>query len=303
MSLDVQPPRRPRPRRGPLRRYLETRGLLGVHQAPHVDTRLVTADGARLAGTYLAGPNGPSGDGPRLGGEVAVLLLHGFAANRRKPAYARLADGLARHVPVLALDLRGHGGSSGVSTLGDREVADVVAGIGWLHRFGHPRVVVMGWSMGATAALHAASRGADLDAVVTVSAPAWFRAPAENAATRRLERVWHSPLQRQALRRLLGVSLAPPSAWSDPPHPVEMAATITRPLLVVHGADDGYFPVTDAQALVAAAGGDTQLWIEPAGFGHAEDGITPAFVDALGRAVVEVAATGRYPSRAEVRAD
>lgn len=299
MSLDVQPPRRSGPRRGPMRRYLETRGVLGRHAAPHMTTRLVTSDGARLAGTYLGGPVGHGGRND----EVAVLLLHGFAAHRRKPSYARLADGLAAHVPVLSLDLRGHGGSSGWSTLGDREVADVEAGMRWLEGFGHARIVVMGWSMGASAALHAVWHGAPAEAVVTVSAPAWFRSPAQTPATQRLETLWHSPAQRRALRALLGVSLAPPSAWRDPPHPVEMVATITQPLLVVHGVDDAYFPVDDAHAFAAAAAGEARLWIEPAGFGHAEDGVTPALVDALGRAVVEVAAKGRFPARDAARRD
>src|SRR5690606_15181145 len=88
------------PRRGPVRRYLEARGVLGGHAAAHSHTRLVAADGTHLAGTLLAGPADAPG---------AVLLLHGFAANRRKPAYARLADGLSRACGVLALDLRGHG--------------------------------------------------------------------------------------------------------------------------------------------------------------------------------------------------
>jgi len=156
------------PRRGPVRRCLETRGLVGSFVSAHVDTRLEAADGTRLAGSLLPGP---------ARAPAAVLLLHGFAANRRKPAYARLADGLAQHLTVLALDLRGHGGSGGSSTLGDREAEDVAAGVRWLRRFGHRRVVLVGVSMGATAVLHAASRGSRVDAVVTVSAPAYLGSP------------------------------------------------------------------------------------------------------------------------------
>jgi uncharacterized protein len=253
-----------------------------------VTTRLVAADGTRLAGTYL----------PAGGVEVAVLLLHGFAANRRKPAYARLADGLATRVPVLALDLRGHGESGGWSTFGDREADDVTAGVDWLQRLGHRRVVVVGLSMGATAALHAASTGLDLAGVVAISAPARFRDQPETEATKRLKRVWDSPAQRRALHLALGVRLAGPEHWRRPPHPVAMAADITSPLLVVHGEDDAYFPMSDAEDLVAAAGGPVTLWREPAGFGHAEDGVVPAFVDALGAAIVAGASTGRFPERA-----
>jgi uncharacterized protein len=292
VSPPVHPPRPPAPRRGPVRRYLETRGVLGGHVLDHVQTRLRSADGTELAGTYLPGP-APS--------PAAVLLLHGFAANRRKPAYARLADGLAGRLSVLALDLRGHGGSEGSSTLGDREAEDALAGVDWLRRFGHQRVVLLGLSMGGTAALHAASRGAEVDGVVAVSAPARFRDPPHEGPMRRLHAIWESPLQRRAMQALVGVTLAGPEAWTGPPHPVQMAAALRAPLLVVHGEDDGYFPSTDGADLVAAAGGAAVLWQEPVGFGHAEDGVTPAFVDALGLAVLTLVREGRFPERAEVR--
>jgi uncharacterized protein len=292
VSSPVHPPREPVPRRGPVRRYLETRGWLGGHDVDHVTTRLRSVDGTPLEGSYLPGPP----DAP-----LAVVLLHGFAANRRKPAYARLADGLAEHVAVLALDLRGHGGSGGRSTLGDREAQDAIAGVEWLRRYGHDWVVLLGLSMGGTAALHAASRGAEVAGVVAISAPARFRDAPDDGPMKRLHAIWESPLQRRAVRALVGVSIAGPDAWSDPPHPVVMAAASTRPLLVVHSDDDGYFPATDGEDLVTAAGGHAVLWQEPVGFGHAEDGVTPAFVDGLGRALVTLAHEGRFPRRDEVR--
>lgn len=289
--------RRGSPRRGPVRRYLEARGVVGGLPGPRVQARLRAEDGTRLTGTYLPGPGGGQAVARRQA-TTAVLLLHGFGANHRKPAYARLATGLARRAPVLAVDLRGHGRSGGRSTLGDHEVGDVAAGVRWLRSFGHDEVVLVGLSMGGTAALHAAAAGVPVAAVVTISAPAWFRDRAETPPMQRLEGVWHSPSQRMLLRLLVGITLAGPDAWRSPPHPAEMAAAFRVPLLVVHGRDDAYFPVSDARALVAARGDGAVLWEEPAGFGHAEDGLLPGFVAALGDAIVEVAASGRFPARA-----
>jgi uncharacterized protein len=285
VSTHVQPP----PPRGPLRRYLETRGLVGGHALEHATTRLRSADGTALEGTYLPGPV--------TGAATSVLLLHGFAANRRKPAYARLADGLAREVPVLALDLRGHGGSGGSCTLGDREAADVEAGLAWLRALGHGHVVTVGLSMGATSALHAASLGAPTDAVVAVSGPAWFRDVPETDPMRRLHAIWVRPVARAGLRVALGVRLSGPDAWRSPPHPADMAAKVRVPLLVVHGDDDAYFPPSDADDLADAAAGPAVRWHEPAGFGHAEDGVDDGFVDRLLDAVVTVATSGRFPER------
>jgi uncharacterized protein len=277
----------PARRRGPLRRLLEVRGIIGGHSAPHVTVRLLAGDGTPLTASYL----------PSRGDEVAVLLLHGFAANRRKPAYARLADGLASRLPVLALDLRGHGESGGWSTFGDHEAQDVAAGVACLQRLGHRRVVVVGLSMGATAAIHAASTGLEVSALVVVSAPARFRSVPETDATRRLKRVWDSPAQRRALRFGLGVRLAGPDRWGRPPHPVEMLSQVRMPVLIVHGEDDAYFPLSDAEELAASAGGAATVWREPPGFGHAEDGLSEHFIRALRDAVVAGAHDDRFPER------
>jgi uncharacterized protein len=288
MPPTVQPFVRRSPRRGPVRRFAETRGLVGGHRAPHVTTRLRTRDGVVIDGTYLPGP---------AAAPTAVLLLHGFGANRRKPAYAALADGLASVAPVLALDLRGHGSSGGASTFGDREEADARAGGAWLRGFGHDHIVVVGLSMGATAAMHAVWRGMPAAALVAISAPARFRDPAPVGPLQRLETLWHSGMQRRLLRAGLGVSLAHPADWRSPPDPEVMVTVIDQPLLLVHGEDDAYFPMSDAEALADRHAGTSVLWREAAGFGHAEDGMTPAFVGRLREAIVEVARSGAFPDR------
>jgi pimeloyl-ACP methyl ester carboxylesterase len=306
MRIDVQPrrpggPRRSGPRRvvarvsegpdrGPLRRYLEARGVLGGFARPHAGVRLTAVDGTPLRASYLPGP---------ADAEVAVVCVHGFGANRRKPAYARLADGLSLRTPVLALDLRGHGASGGRSTLGDREVHDVLAAVRWLQRFGHRRVVALGASMGGTAVLGAAAtRDAEVAGVVTVSAPAYHRDPPDAVPLQRLHRIWQSPRRRAVLKLGLGIDLAGPEDWSSPPDPVEVVAGVRAPLLVVHGRDDAYFPPSDAQALVAAAAGPAVRWDEPDGFGHAEDGFRPELVRALSAAIAALPGTGRFPARA-----
>ena len=271
---------------------------------PTITARLQAADGTALVGSLLVGPSVHG---------TAVVLAHGFGANRRKPAYVRLAEGLASYAPVLSLDLRGHGGSSGASTFGDLERADVTAAVRWLGGIGFQRVVLVGASMGATAVLHSAGRdlrpvaqdqvwtaGSDvawpeLAGLVLISAPARYRDPAPPGPLRRLERVWHDPLRRAALGAGLGIRLAPPSAWSDPPAPTQLVSQVTAPTLVVHGEDDAYFPTGDALALQRAAAGPSRLWREPAGFGHAEDGLTAAVIERLADAVAAVLLDGRFP--------
>ncbi|HKY66909.1 MAG TPA: alpha/beta fold hydrolase, partial [Acidimicrobiales bacterium] len=59
---------------------------------------------------------------------TAVVLVHGFTAHRREPSVMAMAHDLrdAGHA-VVVHDMRGHGDSEGLCTLGDRERHDVAA--------------------------------------------------------------------------------------------------------------------------------------------------------------------------------
>ena len=282
----------PAEQRGPVRRLLDVWGFVPGLAVPHEDVRVVTRDGVRLAGSYVHGPPEPA-----AGTRPAVLLAHGFAGHRRKPSYAALAEGLARDVAVLSLDLRGHGESAGRCSLGDREVLDVRAGVAWLRQTGHDWVGVVGVSMGASAALRAAGLGPPglVDAVCAISGPAEFlghTTPAVEALARTMtstpwrllaEAAWHVRLARQ---------------WGHPASAVSVTGRIApTPVLLVHGRDDHYFGPDHAQRLYAAARPPRTLWLEPDGFGHAEDGLSPPFVVRLRAALAEVRAAGAWPAR------
>lgn len=275
-------------RRGPLRRLADVRGLGGAHRAPHVRVALRTGDGVRLSAAYLPGPRD---------GAPAVVLTHGFGAQRRKPPYALLADVLAGFAHVLTLDLRGHGGSAGRSTFGTDERRDVAAAVAWLRDRGHAAVVPIGVSMGAGAVLHALATGTRVEAAVVVSSPAWH-GPPRSEPLERLRRVMDRPLTRWAWQGVAGFRFVAPGRWEPYPDPVVLADGIDVPLLVVHGRDDHFFPIAEAEALSAAGRG--VLWRLPDGFGHAEDGMVPAVAVALGRAVTEAGRTGRFPALAEL---
>ena len=86
------------------------------------------------------------------------------------------------------------------------------------------------------------------------------------------------------------------AAW--PVQPVEAVAGISpTPLLLVHGVDDHYFGPDQAIALHDAASEPVTLWLEPDGFGHAEDGFSPSFVRRLATAIDHVHRMGWWPER------
>jgi alpha-beta hydrolase superfamily lysophospholipase len=265
-------------------------GFVPGFSLDHETVSLHTRDGVELVADHLAGPDGPDA-GP------AVLLLHGFGAHRRKPAYVRLAERLTDEVAVLAPDLRGHGASGGRSSLGDREVHDVRACAAWLRRRGHPWVAGVGASMGATALLRAAGSSPPglFDAVCAISAPAEFITDGI-PAVRALARMMSSTPWRLLVE--LGLRVRVAHAWGEPVPSLRLVERIApTPLLVVHGHDDAWFAPDHADRLYGRAREPKVLWSEPPGFGHAEDGFTDAFVDRLGDAVRHVHEHGRWPDR------
>ncbi|MDP8929484.1 MAG: alpha/beta hydrolase [Actinomycetota bacterium] len=275
--------------RGQIRRLLEVRGAVGGHRAPYHEVELTAADGTRLRASWLRGP------APEA---AAIVIAHGFAAHRRKPSYALLADCLSEFAHVLSLDLRGHGRSGGRCTFGGREALDISAGVDWLRAEGHWCIVTVGVSMGAAAVLHALGEGLEVDAAVTISAQAELGDP-ETPPLQRLDRIWRTWWRRLGMRVLTGVRVVPPSSWSPYPHPRDLAGKIEAPWLIVHGLDDHFFPVHHAKILHQRSAGPATLWVEPR-FGHAEEGLTPAFSMRLGRAVKEALMSGRFPERERV---
>lgn len=258
--------------------------------APVRTGTVLTADGERISVAHDAGP---AGDRP---GTVFVVS-HGFTGGWRRPDNRRIAAALAHHGDVVSYDSRGHGSSSGVTTLGDAEVLDLDAAIGWARWLGAVDVVTVGFSMGGSIVLRQAAlcspggREAP-QAVVSVSAAGfWFYRG--TPPMRLLHRAVETTGGRGVLRLGFGTRVTP-QAWEEPYplSPSESAAMIPPlPLLIVHGEQDTYFPVEHARSLrdAAAAGARgrdvadrTDDWVVE-GFAHAESGATEELVERIGR--------------------
>lgn len=252
--------------------------------SPDAETAfLTTDDGERLAASHL----------PHASRDVAVVVAHGFSGTHTKPFQAQVARGLAPYAGVVAFDFRGHGASSGVSTLGELEVLDVAAAVRWARDLGYARVVTCGWSMGGSTVIRHAALVGGADAVVSVSATSRWRVR-DTKPMRRLHWIVERRTGRVVGRTVLKTRLA--REWVDEPEsPVEVVGRIAPvPLLVVHGDTDAYFPVEHAAALYAAANEPKELWLVP-GFAHAESGATPELLDRIGRHLPVLLARGPAP--------
>jgi pimeloyl-ACP methyl ester carboxylesterase len=248
---------------------------------------LTTADGVRLDAHHDPA-DVPTADG------LAVVLAHGFTCTWRRPATRRTVAALTPVAGVVSFDFRGHGRSGGASTVGDREILDVAAAVGWARSLGYARVATLGFSMGAAVVVRHAALHGGVAAVAAVSGPSrWYYRG--TTPMRRAHWVIERRLGRLVGRVALRTRVAP-GGWDPVPEaPHEVIDRISpAPLLIVHGDADGYFPLEHAEKLFAAAAEPKELWVEP-GFGHAESAASPELLSRiaswLGRCGVAVSPT------------
>lgn len=229
---------------------------------------LRSSDGVLLAATVRANPLA----------KAAVVVAHGFGGSQSQPQVVDVADAVAAAgFTVVTYDSRGHGRSGGLCTLGDLERLDVAAAVE-LARREHDRVIVVGASMGAIAALRHAADDPHVAAAVTVSCPAAWRVPRTLRGLLSVL-VTQTPAGRRLAADRLGVRLAGGRVREAPP--VSLAARLGCPLTVVHGEADRFVPAGDAQRLFRAAGGPRRLSLVPA-MGHAYETVAiPAVVGAV----------------------
>ena len=232
---------------------------------------LVTSDGVPIDVAHLPGDPG-----------LAIIVAHGFTLNWQRASVWRVVTRLRSSGGVLTFDFRGHGRSGGLSTVGDLEIRDLAVVVAYARELGYQRVALVGFSMGASVVLRYAGLTGGVDAVVSVSSPGWWY----YRGTKPMRRV-HLAIEHRAGRlvaaKLLKTRISS-GRWDPVPvPPADAAARISPvPLLIVHGDQDGYFPVEHAQRLYAAAQEPKELWIIP-GFGHAESGADAALLDRIGR--------------------
>lgn len=193
-----------------------------------------------------------------------VVFVHGWGDSRigalsRLPAFAMRASRL------IALDLPGHGDSSGTCTLGAKEPADLVA---LLDRLGTDRpVVLVGWSLGAGLCIDVASTDAAKRRIAVVIAESPYRfgpTPARNVLlAANLPYRINVPVAFRFLSLLHGL---PAGGYSGTTFDrAALAARLTIPLLVVHGSDDQTSPPADGRLIAQAAPKGEFLAIPDAG--------------------------------------
>jgi pimeloyl-ACP methyl ester carboxylesterase len=259
--------------------------------APAFGAMIRTPDGVRIDAAHTpvrsngagrapdTGPGEGFGEGP--GGRLGIVVAHGFTGSWRDRTTRRIVHVLSGYGGVLSFDFRGHGRSTGRSTVGDLEILDLDGVVRHARSIGYTTVVTVGFSMGAAVAGRHAGLVGGVDGVVAVSGPArWYY-----RGTRPMRQV-HWVIERgtgRLVARVAKRTRIAANGWDPvpvPPH--EAVARISPvPLLIVHGDADAFFPLEHAHQLYDNAREPKELWIEP-GYGHAESAATPDLVRRIG---------------------
>jgi len=188
-----------------------------------------------------------------------VVMFHGHAACK----CGQLVEAKAFHdlgYEVFLVDLRASGGSTGdACTLGVAEADDVVAAVNYV-RSVRPdlRVILYGQSMGSVAILRAnAMRGVVADALV-------LECPFDRLLTTIEHRFEAIGVPAFPMARLLVF-------WGGVQHgfdafahnPVEYAASIQTPTLILHGARDPRVRTAEAESITTALAGPKRFVLFP----------------------------------------
>lgn len=208
------------------------------------EVRITTSDGLKLAAWFI--PSSAKAAAGKPASNKAILLLHGYPADKGDIFSSTLF--LREGYNLLYLDFRYFGQSQGsYSTIGMKEVEDVLAGVKYLRERGMSRIGIWGFSMGGATALMSLPRSTQIDAVVSDTAYASLELMASEVYRQ-------VPYLNKIIARLM--------VWSaklflklDPEQlsPLSAVLQTQKPIFLIHSRDDEVIPFAQAEMLKAAS--------------------------------------------------
>lgn len=205
------------------------------------------SDGRRVAGALDAPGTTPRG---------WAIFAHCFTCGKNSLAAARISRALARAgIGVLRFDFAGNGesGTTPEPPCYATNVGDLIAAAHAMAAAGMPPSLLIGHSLGGTAALEAAGELQEITAIAIVSAPADVEHVLRLFAPEDLKRV---EADGEAEVRIAGRPFIIRRSFLDDikGHDIEArVAALRRPLLVLHAPLDGVVDIEHASRLFLAA--------------------------------------------------
>ena len=220
----------------------------------HEDITFETEDGLKLSGWWV--PNGS---------DKTVIPLHGYTRSRWDDVYMKptIEFLLREGYNVLAFDFRAHGKSEGkYTTVGDKEIADVVAAVKWLienHPESAKRIALVGFSMGGMLTIRSLAEIPEVCCGVADSPPMYL----DRTGARGLKYFaglpeWLYFIVKPFTKLLSG---------GKEVHPIEYADRVRKPLLLIAGEKDPLVRVEEVREFYERnrkVNPDVELWVTDA---------------------------------------
>lgn len=210
------------------------------------DINFRTDDGIDIRGWYIEGNE-----------KGTIILCHPYGVDKGYClSYARFLNHAGYN--TLLFDFRGHGNSGGrYTSLGYYELKDLLAAVSFVKEKGDGKVGVIGFSMGGTVALLAASLTSDINAVVSEGAYLSFHSAVYSFARCH----YHAPRY----------PFLPPAIWTASirlgfnPKELDLKVCLYKisptPILIIHSEDDREIPLSEGMEIFNAAGEPKYLWV------------------------------------------
>ena len=209
-------------------------------------------DGTPLKGWWIpaAKPN-----------KMTVIVAHGYKNNRLQenvPVMPLVAKLSSKGYHFLMFDFRNSGESGGeLTTVGQFEQLDLLAAIRYAKERRSDKIVLLGYSMGASTALLAASQSPDVAAVIADSPFRSLEAYLEENLSywSGLPRYPFTPIIMTVIPYFIGAdaSEVEPQAALDRIYP--------RPILFIHGTGDRAIPYENSVIMLDKHPDQFKLWI------------------------------------------
>ena len=231
-----------------------------------------------------------------------LLLLHGFG-NCIEGSWGPLIPELAKANRVIAVNMRGHGGSTNPSNrFTHAQSAEDVRSL--LDHLNIPTARAIGFSSGGMTLLHLATRHPNrLSKMVVVGATTHFgdkaRGILRSIASGPLPAPVRAEFDACATRgkaqadALIGQFIAFKDSYNDMNFQPAGLKAIKAETLIVHGDRDDFFPVDIPVAMYGAIP-KAQLWIVPGGYHEPTGGASnAAFLETVGKFLAKPADSTR----------
>ncbi len=195
--------------------------------------------------------------------DAVLIICPGFFQSKETRTFQRLSEDLAKKQSIICMDFRGHGKSGGLFTFSALEHNDIAAVVEFAKNR-YQEVEILGFSLGAAAAINYVAEYNIIQSLVLVSAPSSFE---------EIEyKFWTPQAIRTGIRGLEpGAGCRPGNLWLKKERPLENIRKITGiPIVFIHGNHDPIVSHHHSERLYQMTHEPKRIVIVEKG-GHAEE--------------------------------